>query len=162
MEIDLPRMQSLSPHFDATADGRDCPSITDLGLTDVSSYMIEPEIEPVPDPSNSSMDDAKSCDWNSDICGCKPGCGCKYINKVSAINSNYVFLIQGITTFVIIVLNWWVAQNNREIRIDSLFRFVCHNVTIRRRTQHVVVLSPINLFFRLTVIYGGFCYVLEL
>lgn len=93
MEIDLPRMQSLSPHFDSSLDGRDYPNITNLGLTDVSSCIAEPEPEPISDPTTSSTDDAKICDWSSDICGCKPGCGCKYINKVSVATMNCVFLL---------------------------------------------------------------------
>ncbi|XP_031620894.1 segmentation protein cap'n'collar isoform X2 [Contarinia nasturtii] len=80
MEVDLPRMQSLSPHFDS-------PATIDIpGMTNLTEMMLpaEPELN----PSNFSMEDTKNGDWKFEtgICGCnKSGCGCKYINKESEI-----------------------------------------------------------------------------
>lgn len=123
MEIDLPRMQSLSPHFDSPTPMDSMPGMTQLDLTDVSSLTditltdvspsTEPELEP--DPSCYSVDNMKNCDWKLDtgICGCKyinkSGCGCKYINKVGASGFDDVrlskFIIIMITKFIKIAMN---------------------------------------------------------
>lgn len=93
MEIDLPRMQSLSPQFDSPSMDT-IPGMTTL--TDIQSSMGS-EPQPEPDPSNCSIK-ANNCEWkfDSEICGCKytnkSGCGCKYINKVSVLVSHEVFL----------------------------------------------------------------------
>lgn len=82
MEIDLPRMQSLSPQLDSPP-----PIDTIQGMTKLSPADIEPITT---NTSNSSMNQVKSSEWNNEICGCKyenkSGCGCKYINKVCMIN----------------------------------------------------------------------------
>lgn len=71
-------MRSLSPHFDSTPPTESLPGMTNL------SEINEPT-EPDPEPTNSLTDGTKGCDWkyDSDVCGCKSVCGCKYINKVS-------------------------------------------------------------------------------
>lgn len=95
MEIDLPRMQSLSPHFDSP------PMDTIAGMTDLTdvSSPIEPDPQPPQQqPSSCSMEKANNCDWTTDstLCGCKyenkSGCGCKYINKVSVSVFHFAFL----------------------------------------------------------------------
>lgn len=83
LEIDLPRMQSLSPQLDSPPPtNAPVQGMTNLNLTD---------IEPITTvhTSSSSINQAKNCEWNNnetEICGCKytnkSGCGCKYINKV--------------------------------------------------------------------------------
>lgn len=80
MEIDLPRMRSLSPHFDSSPPMSSIPGMTNLNSPDICETT-----EPAQEPSSSSKNDAKNCDWKyeSDVCGCKTVCGCKYINKVS-------------------------------------------------------------------------------
>lgn len=94
MEIDLPRMQSLSPQFDSPSMDT-IPGMTTL--TDIPSSMV-PESQPEIDPSNCSIGKANNCEWkfDSEICGCKytnkSGCGCKYINKVSVPIYHDVFL----------------------------------------------------------------------
>lgn len=87
IEIDLPRMQSLSPQLDSPP-----PIETMQALTNLNTAA---DIEPIAiNPSSSSMNPAKNCEWTneSEICGCryenKSGCGCKYINKVCMINSH--------------------------------------------------------------------------
>lgn len=97
MEVDLPRMQSLSPHFDT-------PATTDMSaMTNLTDFVPFSELEPEPKPvlqtspesipSSFSMEDAKNGDWNFFICGCnRSGCGCKYINKVSDSVFHIVFL----------------------------------------------------------------------
>lgn len=80
MEIDLPRMQSLSPQLDSPPPIESVKGMTNPNLSDLMTSSKE--------PSSSSCDTAKNCDWKfvSELCGCKytnkSGCGCKYINKV--------------------------------------------------------------------------------
>lgn len=108
MEIDLPRMQSLSPHFDSPSPlNQPLPGMTQLDLTDITLTDVSPPTEPdfEPDPSFCSVDNTNNCDWKLDtgICGCKylnkSGCGCKYINKVSAFDYNDVNKIYSHQTF---------------------------------------------------------------
>lgn len=95
MEIDLPRMRSLSPHFDSSQSVDSMTGMTNLNFTDVTEST---KAEPLRSPINES----KNCDWKyvTDVCGCKSICGCKYINKVSQIKMNFmrinwhVFLVQ--------------------------------------------------------------------
>lgn len=108
MEIDLPRMQSLSPHFDTSSPINSIPGMTNL--TDIiPSTQSTPTSQPEPEPQSNSFsfsnDIAKNCDWKLDteICGCKyerkSGCGCKYINKVSvSVCHENLFLNIKITT----------------------------------------------------------------
>lgn len=79
LEIDLPRMQSLSPQFDSSPLDS-IPGMTNFNLSDITET-------PEPDPSSSSLEVTKTCDWKyeSEMCGCKTSCGCKYINKVRFI-----------------------------------------------------------------------------
>lgn len=85
MEIDLPRMQSLSPQFDSSSMD------TISGMTNLTEIPLSTELQPQTQshPSSSSVEKPNNCDWkfDSEICGCKytnkSGCGCKYINKVS-------------------------------------------------------------------------------
>lgn len=77
MEIDLPRMQSLSPPLDSPPP---IDPITDLNDVDVFGAM----------PATSdSLPSRAPCDTghDSDLCGCrlhgKSDCGCRYINQVS-------------------------------------------------------------------------------
>lgn len=77
-EVDLPRMQSLSPKL------LDSPQ--PMGMTVLNDADIEP-IHAI--ASSSSINQAKNFEWNNEsneICGCryenKSSCGCKYINKV--------------------------------------------------------------------------------
>lgn len=81
-EVDLPRMQSLSPKL------LDSPQQMDTiqGMTVLNDADIEP-IHVI--ASSFSINQAKNFEWNNEsneICGCKyenkSSCGCKYINKV--------------------------------------------------------------------------------
>lgn len=77
MEIDLPRMQSLSPQLDSPIPIESLKGMTNLSISDKMPAMNC--------TSNSSLDQSKNCDW--ELSGCKytnkSGCGCKYINQVS-------------------------------------------------------------------------------
>lgn len=89
MEIDLPRMQSLSPQFDSSESTDSESGMTNLSLRDIPTPtpMVHTPTTEL-NPSSTSMTDAKNCDWTygTDFCGCaKSNCGCKYINKVSFI-----------------------------------------------------------------------------
>lgn len=77
MEIDLPRMRSLSPHIDSPPPINTMPVMTQLNLTDIT----ETEQNTLDTPL---LNTTRACDWkyDSDTCGCKTVCGCKYINKV--------------------------------------------------------------------------------
>lgn len=90
-EIDLPRMQSLSPKL------LDSPPPMDKipGMTILNDADIEP-IHAI--TSSPPINQAKNFEWNNEsneICGCKyenkSSCGCKYINKVRT-NDECLFL----------------------------------------------------------------------
>lgn len=78
MEIDLPRMRSLSPHIDTPPPINTMPAMTQLNLTNITEAE-QPTLNTPP------INTTKTCEWKyeSDACGCKAVCGCKYINKVS-------------------------------------------------------------------------------
>lgn len=77
MEIDLPRMQSLSPPLDS-------PSSIDPN-TDIAGMDVFGDVPAIAD----SLPPPGPCDANRDLdlCGCrlhgKTDCGCRYINQVS-------------------------------------------------------------------------------
>lgn len=86
-EVDLPRMQSLSPKLLDSPQ----PMDTIQGMTVLNYADIEP-IHAI--ASSSSINQAKNFEWNNEShekCGCKyenkSSCGCKYINKVRPINT---------------------------------------------------------------------------
>lgn len=92
MEIDLPRMRSLSPRVDSPPPINTMPAMTNvnqLNLTDVIDQSTEIEQTTLNTPP---MNTSKANEWKfeSDACGCKMVCGCKYINKVSRTVSVYL------------------------------------------------------------------------
>lgn len=110
MEIDLPRMQSLSPQFDSSESTDSESGMTNLSLRDIPTPtpMVHTPTTEL-NPSSTSMTDAKNCDWTygTDFCGCaKSNCGCKYINKVSIIRISEI-------------LGWQIQQ--KSVRFNCIF-----------------------------------------
>lgn len=70
LEIDLPRMESLSPQLNS-------PTINDDDMRTLSYKALSPIPQDIGDETTVT----------TDLCGCryknKSTCGCKYINKVS-------------------------------------------------------------------------------
>lgn len=71
-------MRSLSPHIDSPSPINTTPVMTQLNLTNITEAE-QPTLNTPP------LNTAKTGEWKyeSDACGCKAVCGCKYINKVS-------------------------------------------------------------------------------
>lgn len=117
MEIDLPRMQSLSPPLDSP------PAIDPFtDLTNIDALVDMPSIK---DVSNA----AGSCDLGTacndlDLCGCKllgkSDCGCRYINQVGILLTFFFLyflllefiLCRGYVYFVQVECIYWAASIN--------------------------------------------------
>lgn len=143
LEIDLPRMQSLSPQFDSSPLDS-IPGVTNFNLNDITETP-----EPDPDPSCSSLEVTKTCDWTyeSGTCGCKTSCGCKYINKV-----RFIYKFQSMFTIMCFSFEN-VREKKNRIRNDAAltpnqcqnyFGWVlcseqCHNKPLNRMRQRNLI-----------------------
>lgn len=157
MEIDLPRMQSLSPRFDSSESIDSEPEMTSLSLRDIPTPT--PTHTPTtvePDSSSLTMDDAKNCDWKygSDFCGCnKSGCcGCKYINKVSSLVYDWMFKFERkyYTLFVITVL---CKLTDDSYSLKWIFHFVRFKTSRRHWTfgcRHFIRIKCVLLQLNVT------------
>lgn len=81
LEIDLPRMQSLSPHLDSPPPIDTFEAISSMSMTSLPRTSPSTSL-PMPMATKSC-----GCTYDTEICDEKyksrSGCGCKYINKVS-------------------------------------------------------------------------------
>lgn len=110
IEIDLPRMRSLSPHIDSPTPMSTLPAMTQLNLTNITE-VEQPTLNTPP------LNPTKTCEWKyeSDFCGCKSVCGCKYINKVS-LN---LYVLISYNNNIILKLVLYYYKEEEEEKNDS-------------------------------------------